>query len=164
MRDFVAVVLAVILLAVALSLATSLQWHRRGHARLRQQIRSRGGSIVAEIPAAEGLVFFTEDSEAFHWAEETILKDQIRAVRVLINGAPISTSRARRFPGVSADPVLLPDDSPDGIERDRWDVAIETADRTVVIECGAIRERVSQELARGIFEAVRAEIESRDDA
>ena len=164
MRDFVAVVLAVILFAVALSLATSLQWYRRGHARLRQQIRSRGRSIVAEIPATEGLVFFTEDSEAFHWAEKTILKDQIRAVRVLINGVPISTSRARRFPSVSADPAPLPDDGPDGIERDRWDVAIETADRTVVIECGAIRERVSQELASGIFGAVNAEIESRDDA
>jgi hypothetical protein len=163
MRDFVAVILAVILFGVALSLATSLQWHRKGHTRRRQQIRSRGRSIVAEIPAAEGLVYFTEDSEAFHWAEETVLKNQIQAVHVLINGAPIATSRARRFPSVSAGPAPLLDDGPDGIERDRWDVAIETAGRTAVIECGAIRERVSQELAREIFEAVRAAIESCDE-
>ena len=163
MRDFVAVILAVILFAVALSLATSLQWHRKGQARRRQLIRNRGRSIVAEIPAAEGLIYFTEDSEAFHWGDETIRKNQIQAVHALINGAPISTSRARRFPGVSADPAPVLDKGPDGIERDRWDVAIETAGRTAVIECGSIRERVSQELARGIFEAVRAAIESRDE-
>ncbi len=47
------------------------------------------------------------------------------------------------------------DDRPDGIARDRWDVAVETIAGTVLIECGAIRERVSQELARAVFEAVK---------
>jgi hypothetical protein len=47
------------------------------------------------------------------------------------------------------------DDHPEGIVRDRWDVAIETADGAVMVECGAIRERVSQELARKIFDAVK---------
>ena len=90
MRDFVAVIVAVALFAFALSMATSLQWHRRGHARLRQQISRQGRSIVAEIPGDGGLAFFTADDEAFHWKEETIPKDQIRAVHVLISGAPIS--------------------------------------------------------------------------
>jgi hypothetical protein len=30
------------------------------------------------------------------------------------------------------------------------------------VECGAIRERVSQELARAVFDAVRRDIERRD--
>ena len=33
---------------------------------------------------------------------------------------------------------------------------------TVLVECGAIRERVSQELARTVFDAVKREIERRD--
>ena len=51
------------------------------------------------------------------------------------------------------------EDRPDGIARDRWDVAIETVDGPVLVECGAIRERVSQELARKIFDAVRITIQ-----
>jgi len=38
-------------------------------------------------------------------------------------------------------------------------VAIETVTGTALVECGAIRERVSQELARTIYEAVRREVE-----
>ena len=49
----------------------------------------------------------------------------------------------------------------EGIPRDHWDVAIETVAGTSVIECGAIRERVSQELARTIFDAVRSDLEKR---
>ena len=54
------------------------------------------------------------------------------------------------------------EDRADGIARDRWDVAVETIAGTVLIECGAIRERVSQELARAVFEAVRNDMEERD--
>jgi nicotinamide mononucleotide (NMN) deamidase PncC len=35
---------------------------------------------------------------------------------------------------------------------------------TLLVECGAIRERVSQELARTIFERVKADMERRDTA
>ena len=33
---------------------------------------------------------------------------------------------------------------------------------TVLVECGAIRERVSQELARAVFDAVKREVERRN--
>jgi hypothetical protein len=33
----------------------------------------------------------------------------------------------------------------------------------VLVECGAIRERVSQELARAVFDAVRRSVERGDD-
>jgi len=33
-----------------------------------------------------------------------------------------------------------------------------------LVECGAIRERVSQELARTVFDAVKRDLEARDAA
>ena len=162
MRDLGAVIVVVILIVVALAMATSLQWYRRAHDRLRSKLRDCGQSIVAEVPSHEGLLFFSEDAAAFHWAERAIPKTQIRAARVLISGAPISTVRSRRFPD---EPPDLPEETeygPEAFERDRWDVAIEVADETVLVECGSIRERVSQELARRIFDAVKRTIESLD--
>jgi hypothetical protein len=54
------------------------------------------------------------------------------------------------------------EDRPEGIARDRWDVAIESVDGTTLVECGAIRERISQELARAVFDAAKRDIERRD--
>ena len=39
---------------------------------------------------------------------------------------------------------------------------IETLAGTTLVECGAIRERVSQELARAVFDAVKRELERPD--
>jgi len=81
---------------------------------------------------------------------------------VLINGSPIAACVSRRHPGSAARDATSFEDRPDGIARDRWDVAIETVTGTVLVECGAIRERVSQELARAVFDAVKQELERRD--
>ena len=51
---------------------------------------------------------------------------------------------------------------PATIERERWDVRIDLGDETVLVECGSIREQVSQELARSIYEAVKQAIETLD--
>ena len=88
-------------------------------------------------------------------------------MRVLINGAAdrgLCVRAPRRGPWRSGDTPAEPiDDRPEGIARDRWDVAIETdRRRDVVVECGAIRERVSQELARAVFDAVKRELERQD--
>ena len=116
---------------------------------------------------------------------EALAKAQERgvAVRVLINGAPIgayvsrrhahdqstsATDDAERGVGVPAKQVRgvgapgVKEDHSEGIVRDRWDVAVETLTATVLIECGAIRERVSQELARKVFDAIKSELERRD--
>ena len=162
MRDLVAVIVVVVLVVVALAMATSLQWYRRSHDRRRGKLRDRGQSIVAEVPSRDGLLFFSEDTEAFHWAERALPKTQIRAARVLISGASISTIRSRRFPGEDRDHPAEMEHEPESFERDRWDVAIEVGDDTVLVECGSIRERVSQELARRIFETVKRAIESLD--
>jgi hypothetical protein len=89
-------------------------------------------------------------------------KDLIVAVRVLINGSPIAAYVSKRHPIDMARQATSFEDRPDGIARDRWDVAIETVNGMMLVECGAIRERVSQELARTVYDAVRADLERRD--
>ena len=87
-------------------------------------------------------------------------------MRILINGATIAAYESKRRAAghgvqmtTSADAI---DDRPEGIARDRWDVVIEAAGGTTIVECGAIRERVSQELARAVFDAVKRELERQD--
>jgi hypothetical protein len=157
-RDLVAGLVAAILVFVALSLLTTLHFYRRRHQRARQAEADRGRAIIVELPTDPELTLFTEDAEHFYYGAQAIDKDDIAAVRVLINGSPIAAAVSpRRQPSDQRQPTSF-EDRPEGIARDRWDVAIETLTGTVLVECGAIRERISQELARKIFEAVRSAI------
>src|SRR5258707_7676109 len=90
MRDLVAGIIAAALLLFALSLATTLHFFRRRRLRARVAQREMGRTVIAEIPAAEDLLLFSEDHEAFHYGSQTIGKDSIAASRVLINGVPIA--------------------------------------------------------------------------
>src|SRR2546425_167274 len=223
MRDAIAAIVALVLLVVAASLATTLQAHRRRRQRQRDSEQALGRRIVAEIPAGDDFLLVSEDASRFYYGEQSIDKDLIVAVRVLINGAPLASYVSRRHakddssattaergvgapakrdrgagapgvieergarvpaervrgdgaPGVNQDrgvggparqdrgtgaPGVI-DDRLEGILRDRWDVAVERVTGTVLVECGAIRERVSQELARKIFDAIKTELEQRD--
>src|SRR5690349_11254319 len=154
MRDVVAAVIALALLGAAASLATTLRLFRRSRARARDSERALGRTIIAEIPGDTDLVLFSEDDKRFYYGDRGIDKDLVAAVRVLINGAPIAATIARRHSkeAAAAQPTSFVD-RPEGIARDRWDVAIETMVGTTLVECGAIRERVSQELARAIYDA-----------
>ena len=161
MRDFVAALVAAGLLFAALSLLTTLHFYRKRHRTAREQEMARGRRIIVELPTDPALTLFSEDADHFYYGETAIDKDDIMAVRVLINGSPIAASVSPRW---SAAEHLQPtsfDDRPEGIARDRWDVAIESVTGTVLVECGAVRERVSQELARNIFDAVKMAIEKR---
>ncbi len=164
MRDLIAAAIAFALLVTAASLGTTLQLYRRRRRRARDGERALGRTIVAEIPAEEDLVLFTEDAERFHYGERFIDKRRIAVVRILINGVPIAAYvSAADDRGTSVPPVMeIMEDRPEGIARDRWDVAIESGDETMIVECGAIRERVSQELARSVFDAVKRELERQD--
>jgi len=190
MRDVFAALIALVLLVVAASLATTLQAHRRRRQRLHDSERALGRRIVAEIPSGDDFLLVSEDPARFYYGEQSIDTDLIVAVRVLINGAPLASYESRRYAdaharthaergegspaphdrgegaprqhdrGEGAPRVI--EDRPEGIARDRWDVAVETLRGTTLIECGAIRERVSQELARSVFEAIKSELERRD--
>jgi hypothetical protein len=162
MRDVFAALVALFLLVVAASLGTTLQAFRRRRLRARDSERALGRTVIAEIPAKDDLVLFSEDAKRFHYGEQSVDKDLIVAVRVLINGAPIASGVSRRHAAVVEREATSFDDRPEGIARDRWDVAIETEAGVLLVPCGAIRERVSQELARAIFDAVKQEIERRD--
>jgi len=163
MRDVVAGMVALVLLFVAFSLATTLQRMRRRRQRALDAERALGRAVVAAIPAGDDLVLFSEDAVRFHYGDASIDKDLIVAVRVLINGAPIAACvSARHAADARRQQPTSFEDRPEGIARDRWDVAIETLVGTTLVECGAIRERVSQELARAIFDAVKRDLERRD--
>jgi len=109
-------------------------------------------------------VLFSEDDARFYYGDRSIDKDLIKAVRVLINGSPIAACVSGRWPSeATAHPTSF-EDRPEGIARDRWDVAIESVQGPTLVECGAVRERVSQELARRVFDAVRHDMDLRDRA
>ena len=172
MRDVLAAVIASVLLLVAASLATTLTAFRRRRQRARDSERALGRQLIAEIPSDDDLVLFSEDAKRFYYGERSIDKDLIVSARVLINGSPIAACvSSRADPRAAAAPPSVEDRSPavassrpevEGIARDRWDVAIETVTGATLVECGAIRERVSQELARAIFDAVRSDLQRRD--
>jgi hypothetical protein len=162
MRDLFAAVVALLLLVVAASLGTTLTMFRRRRLRARDSERALGRTIIAEIPADDDLRLFSEDGVRFHYGDKSVDKDLIAAVRVLINGSPIAAYVSTRHPVDVERQATSFEDRPEGIARDRWDVAIETVNGMMLVECGAIRERVSQELARTVFGAVKRELEGRD--
>ena len=161
MRDLVAAGVAVLLLIIAASLATTLTVYRKRRRGNREHERSLGRTIIAEIPAEDDLVLFTEDDQQFHYGSQSVNKNDVAAARVLINGVPIAACVSKRHAADAPLPTRF-DDRPEGIARDRWDVAIERVDGTTLVECGAIRERISQELARAVFDAVKRDIERRN--
>jgi hypothetical protein len=147
MRDALAALVAAALLFVALSLLTTLHFYRKRHREAREAEIARGRQIIVELPTDPELTLFTEDAEHFYYGATPIDKHELMAVRVLINGSPIVGYTSPRWEATAhAQPTSL-EDRPEGIARDRWDVVIETANGTIVVECGAVRERVSQELA-----------------
>ena len=160
MRDVVATIVAVLLVFFALRLATSLTRDQITRRRLLRKLEAEGQSVLAEIPTDTGLVFFTEDANAFRFGDRVIEKNLIQSARVLINGAAIAASA--REGTDSSDTVArdIVQEQDEGISRDRWDVAIVTEHETTVVPCGAIREQISQEIARRVFGAVRQTIEN----
>ncbi len=166
MRDFVAGVVALGLFLFALGLISTLRHHHRARERERRALRAAGRRVLAEVPTADGLALFAADDAHFYWDDRPIAKRDVRLVRVLINGAPLATHAAPGHesddPG-DIDPAAA--DYPKGIAHDRWDVLIGTAGgEEVLVECGSVRERVSQELARAVFDAVKGDMERREAA
>lgn len=165
MRDVVAGIIAFGLLLAAASLGTTLTIFRKRRRREREAQESRGRTIVAELPVADRLVLFTEDESSFYYDDDRIAKRAITGARVLINGITIASTRSRRLPidapgAVARETPAEIEDRPEGIARDRWDVVVETLAAPITVPCGDIRERVSQELARAVYGALKKTLES----
>jgi hypothetical protein len=156
-RDVFAAVIAVLLFYLAMRLATTLTMHRRRRQRNRDSERALGRTVIVEIPGADDFVLFSEDAVRFYYGDCSIDKDLVRTVRLLINGNVIA--EASRDASAVRNTGVVIHDQPEGIARDRWDVAIDADNGSLVVECGAIRERVSQELGRAVFDAVKRAIE-----
>src|SRR5438067_1493392 len=137
MRDLVAGVVAVLLLVVAASLATALRGYRQRRQRARDSERALGRTVIAELPTADELVLVSEDDQRFYYGERAIDKDLIVAVRVLINGSPIAAYVSPRHAADARQQPTSFEDIPEGIARDRWDVAVETLAGMTPIEGGA---------------------------
>ena len=165
MRDLVAGAVALGLFLFALGLISTLRFHRRARERERRALLAAGRRVVAEIPTPDGLALFAADDTHFYWRDRPVAKQDVGRVGILINGAPLATHAAPGHETDDAgdvDPAAL--ERPEGIAHDRWDVLIGTDAGDVLVECGSVRERVSQELARAVFEAVKADIERREAA
>jgi hypothetical protein len=180
MRDAVAGVVALLLMLLAASLATTLKYARQRRQRARDSERALGRTVIVEIPGEDDLVLFSEDAVRFYYGDRSIDKDLIVSARLLINGNTIAEARSqgkvqerteqgtdeRDGRAAKAEAPEAPEDveavEETGIVRDRWDVAIQAVNGALVVPCGAIRERVSQELARSVFDAVKRDINARD--
>ena len=162
MRDLIAGLVALGLFLCALGLASTLRFHQRSRERQRRELQGAGRTVIAEIPTRDGLTLFVADEDSFYCGETAISKNDIRLVRVLINGSPIASYIARRFPVYDPGSAGSFADRPEGIAHDRWDVLVRTDAGDTLVECGSIRERVSQELARRVFDVVKADMENRD--
>ena len=55
---------------------------------------------------------------------------------MLINGAPIASYVSQRLNTSTPRQATSFEDRPEGIARDRWDVAVETVSGATLIECG----------------------------
>ena len=162
MRDLIAGLFALGLVLFGLSLASTLRFHRRRSERERRELQGAGRTVIAEIPTSSGLTLFVESDAHFYYDETAILKNDIQLVKVLINGSPIASYAALRAPPDDAGNSGSFADRPEGIAHDRWDVLVRTDVGDTLVECGSIRERVSQELARRVFDVVKADMENRD--
>ena len=162
MRDVIAGVVALFLLLFAGSLITTLVFYRKRWKSKRDQLVARGHSVIAEIPMGSNMTLFSENVTHFLRGNQSIDKASIKAVKLLINGSTIAAHSSKEFlTDTNAIPASVKD-HPEGIAHDRWDVVAATTSDVILIECGSIRERVSQELAKKIFDAIKSNIRTRD--
>jgi hypothetical protein len=133
--------------------AMGLRWGRVQREQARRQEEARGRRIIAELPSRDGtLGLFTDDGEAFFWPGARVGKGDIVGCRLLLNGGVIA-SAARPEAHL---PEPLAGEEYEG--RERWDVRLYLIDAVAEIPCGSVREGISREIARSVFEAVRASL------
>jgi hypothetical protein len=132
--------------------AMGLRYARVLRDEARQAVEAAGRRVVAEVPTRKGeLELFAEDREAFFWAGRTIPKSAITGTRLLLNrGVMAAAARAGTR--------LTDPEAPGEYEgREHWVVHVYGRE-TTEIDCGTIREGVSREAAREVYEAIAGQL------
>src|SRR5688572_14971873 len=141
----------------AFRLAMALRYSRAAREGQRRAEEAQGRRVVAEVPSHTGEVYlFLESADAFSWPARRVPKAEIDGARLLLNGGLMATA-AR--PGVSLPEPAAPEEF-EG--RERWEVRLYTAQGPADVPCGTVREGVSREAARAVFDAVKRAIGARD--
>jgi hypothetical protein len=133
----------------AFRLAMDLRAARLFREEAREAREAAGERVVAEVPSASGeLWLFAEDRDAFFWPPHRIPKTAVAGCRLLLNGGVIA---AAARPGFELPPPPRPEEY-EG--RERWDVRIYTPGEEIEVACGTVREGVSREIARSVYDAL----------
>lgn len=128
-----------------------LRYAKRAREEARRAEESRGRRVVAEIPTDDGVVFFLEDTNGFYWGDASLGKSDVAGGRLVLNGAVLA-SFSRNGADLPAPPA-----SEEYEGRERWEVVLYLRDgSTRSVPCGSLREGVSRDVARSVFEAVAA--------
>jgi hypothetical protein len=131
-------------------LAMGLRWAKLSREAERRDFEAAGRRLLAEVPDHEGaLVLFFEDAVAFRWGERELPKTEILGLRLMLNGRVVDERARAEF----ALPAAGWEQEFDG--RERWDVLVHVhGGGRLDIPCGSLREGVSREAARQVFEAM----------
>ncbi|HET8647612.1 MAG TPA: hypothetical protein VFO85_19090, partial [Vicinamibacteria bacterium] len=143
------------LLFWAFRLAMGLRWAKVEREQARRRQLETGRRVVAELPLPEGVSFFSEDEAALHWEGRSLRREEVAGARLLLNSAVVS---AAARPGFALPDPPAPEDEPG---REKWEVmAYLRNGQALTIRCGSVREGVSREAARAVFDALRREVQA----
>jgi hypothetical protein len=145
----VALVVFLVALWMLFRFAMGLRAAKQARSEARAVAEAAGRRVVAELPLPDGLVLFLEDESGFYWGHRAIRKRDVRAARLRLGEGVVAS--------FALDDRPLPDGPDLEIgERERWEVIVHlTGQRTERVPCGSVREGVSREAARQVFEALR---------
>jgi hypothetical protein len=136
-------------------LSMGLRWSKIEREAARRREEDTGRRVVAELPLPEGVVFFVADAGGLHWGGQSLPRESLLGARLLLNSAVVSAaSRA----GATLPAPPAPEDEPG---REKWEVMAYLRDgRALAIRCGTVREGISRDAARAVFEALRQEVQA----
>jgi hypothetical protein len=153
--ELLAGILLVGTLFVAFRFAMGLRWARLMREKALLEELERGRRLVAEVPTPSGEIeLFLEDEVGFYWAGAELGKRELTGARLLLNGAVMKECRRE---GAELPEASLPEEY-EG--RERWEVMAYREAGSTRIECGSLREGVSREAARDVYDALAVACEA----
>lgn len=148
-----------LLLWWAFRLAMGLRYAKLQREQARAREEGSGRHVVAELPLPEGVVLFVEEPGAFHWGGGSLAHGEVVGARLLLNSAVVAA--ASRAGAILPEPPA-PEEDPG---REHWEVIAYLCDGSArTIRCGSVREGVSRDAARAVFDALRRSLQTQPRA